>query len=176
MISAAYAAEAGAHAAPFYATAEFYVALAFVVVVGLAFRPVFRAIGAGLDNRATHIKAKLDEARKLREDAQALLADYQRKQRDALQEAEGIIAHAKTEADRLKRDAAAQLDDAIKRREQQAIDRIAQAEQQALAEVRNQAVDIAMAATAKLIADKMDAAKQNALIDGAIKDLPNRLH
>ena len=78
-------------------------AAAFVVVVGLAFRPVLRAIVAGLDTRAAQIKAKLDEARKLREDAQALLADYQRKQRDALQEAAAIVAHAEQEAERLKR-------------------------------------------------------------------------
>lgn len=175
MISAAYAADA-AHHGPFYAQAEFWVAAAFVLVVGLAFRPVARAIVAGLDARASQIRSKLDEARKLREDAQALLADYQRKQRDALQEAASIVAHAEQEAERMKRNAAAALEDAVKRREQQALDRIAQAEQAALAEVRNLAVDIAIKSAGKLIAEQMAGDRANALIDDAIKGVAQKLH
>ncbi|MFA7428864.1 MAG: F0F1 ATP synthase subunit B [Rhodospirillaceae bacterium] len=176
MISAAYAAEAGAHAAPFYATPEFYVAAAFILVVALAYRPVMRAVTAGLDTRAGQIKGKLDEARRLREDAQALLAEYQRKQRDALQEAESILTHAREEAARLKTEAEAGLEASIARREQQAVDRIAQAEAQAVAEVRNLAVDIAIGAAGKLVAGQMTAERANGLIDGAIKDLPTKLH
>lgn len=176
MISAAYAAEAGAHAAPFYATAEFWVGAAFVLVIALAFRPVMRAVAAGLDTRAGQIKSKLDEARRLREDAQALLAEYQRKQRDALAEAESIMAHAREEAARLKAESEKALEESIARREKQAVDRIAQAEAQAVAEVRNLAVDIAISAAGKLVAQQMNAQKANALIDGAIKDLPGKLH
>jgi F-type H+-transporting ATPase subunit b len=177
MISAAYAAETGAgHAAPFYATPEFYVAAAFILVVALAYRPVMRAITAGLDTRSGQIKGKLDEARRLREDAQALLAEYQRKQRDALQEAEAILTHAREEAARLKTEAEAGLEASIARREQQAVDRIAQAEAQAVAEVRNLAVDIAIGAAGTLVAGQMTAERANGLIDGAIKDLPTKLH
>lgn len=178
MISAAFASAAGeaAHHGPFYAQAEFWVAAAFVVVVGLAIRPVLRAVFAGLDTRAAQIKAKLDEARKLREDAQALLADYQRKQRDALQEAAAIVAHAEQEVERLKRTSAEALEEAVKRREQQALDRIAQAEQAALAEVRNLAVDIAVKTAGKLIADNLAADKAGALIDNAIKAVGQKLH
>lgn len=175
MISAAYAADA-AHHGPFYAQPEFWVAMAFVLVVGLAFRPVARAVVTALDARATQIKGKIDEARKLREDAQTLLADYQRRQRDAMQEAASIIAHAEQEAERLKREAAQSLEEAIKRREQQAVDRINQAEQAALAQVRNLAVDIAIKSAGKLIADQMSAEKGNALIDDAIKGVAQKLH
>jgi len=176
MISAAYAAEGSAHAVPFYADPTFWVAMAFIVVVGLAIRPVLRAVTAGLDSRAEGIKSKLDEARRLREDAQALLAEYQRKQRDALQEAEGIVAHARSEAERMKKEAKAQLEASVKRREQQAQQRIEQAEQQAIAQVRNLAVDIAMQATAKVISERMTAEKANALIDESIQILPEKLH
>ncbi|MGC2856711.1 F0F1 ATP synthase subunit B [Novispirillum sp. DQ9] len=176
MISAAYAADASGHAAPFYATPEFWVAAAFVLVVGLAFRPVMRAVTAGLDTRANQIKSKLDEARRLREDSQALLAEYQRKQRDALAEAESIMTHAREEAARLKADAEKALEQSIARREKQAVDRIAQAEAQAIAEVRNLAVDLAIAAAGKLVAQQLTAPKADALIDGAIRDLPGKLH
>ncbi len=177
MISAAYAVETGViHSEPFYATPEFWVAAGFVLVIALAYRPVMRAVTAGLDTRAGQIKGKLDEARRLREDAQALLAEYQRKQRDALQEADAILTHAREEANRLKVEAEKSLEESVQRREKQAIDRIAQAEVQAIAEVRNLAVDIAIGAAGRLVADQMSAQKANALIDGAIKDLPTKLH
>ena len=74
MISVAYAADAAHHAGPFYAEPAFWVGIAFFLVVGLAFRPVVRALGAGLDARAAKIKARLDEAARLREEAQEMLA------------------------------------------------------------------------------------------------------
>lgn len=159
-----------------FSTPDFWVAVAFVVVIGFAYKPVSRAMTAGLDSRSTQIKGKLDEARRLREDAQALLAEYQRKQRDALQEAEAVLAHAREEAARLKVEAEKSLEHAVARRQQQAVDRIAQAEAQAIAEVRHMAVDIAITAAGHLIADKMSPQKGNALIEGAIKDLPGKLH
>jgi F-type H+-transporting ATPase subunit b len=182
MISAAHAQEAAHQAAeavhhgPFYATAEFWVGVAFVVVVALAFRPVFRAIAAGLDARGEQIRGKLDEARKLREDAQAMLADYQRKQRDAMREADAIVAHAQAEAERAAKQAAADLEASVARREQQALDRVRQAEAQALAEVRNMAVDIAVTAAARLVSEKVTADIADAMIDDSIKALPEKLH
>lgn len=179
MFSAAYASEAAQAAAahgPFYASAEFWVSVAFVVVVGLAARPVFRAIAAGLDARGAKIKSQLEEVRKLREDAQALLAEYQRKQRDALQEAEGIIAHAKAEAERLRGEAKADLEHQVARRQQQALDRIAQAEAQAISEVRVMAINVAMSAAGSLIAEKLPASRADGLIDEAIGDLAGKLH
>lgn len=176
MISAAYAATDAATSPAFYATPDFWVLIAFLVVIGFAWKPLSRAIGAGLDSRANQIKGKLDEARRLREEAQALLAEYQRKQRDALSEAEAILGHAREEAARLKAEAERNLEESVRRRQQQAVDRIAQAETQAVAEVRNLAVDIAIRASGQLIASSMSPQKSNALIDGAIKDLPGKLH
>lgn len=180
-ISSAFAAAAehgaeAAHHGPFYTEAEFWVAVGFFLVVALVARKVYRAISAGLDVRADKIKARIEESIRLREDAQEMLATYERKQRDALKEAEDIIAHAKAEALRLQEQAARDLDEAVKRREKQAMDRISQAETQALAEVRNMAVDIAVAATRKLISDNMSAQQSALLVDQAINDLPSKLH
>lgn len=180
MISTAFAATAeqaaGAAHGPWYAAPELYVAIAFFAVVGFAAKPVFRGIVTALDMRRDKIKNRLDEAHRLREDAQEMLATYQRKQRDAMKEADEIIAHAKAEAQRMAEQAARDLEEIVKRREQQAMDRIAQAEAEALKEVRNLAVDIAMAATRQLIADNLGAKQGSALVDQAIKDLPGKLH
>ncbi|HSV29188.1 MAG TPA: F0F1 ATP synthase subunit B [Candidatus Omnitrophota bacterium] len=177
MISTAFAATADAHAAvPFYADAAFWVGVSFVMVVVMAFKPVSRALGAGLDARAAKIKARLDEAHKLREDAQEMLATYQRKQRDAMKEAEDIIAHAKAEAERLSAQAAKDLDEQLKRREAQAMDRIAQAEAQALKEVQNLAVDVAIGAARQVLADNISGAQAAALLDASIQDLPKKFH
>ena len=98
LISAAYASdavhEAGRAALPFWQAPEFLVAIAFFVMMFFAFKPVSRAIASALDLRAEKIKSKLDEAQKLREDAQEMLARYQRRQAQALKEAEEIVALA----------------------------------------------------------------------------------
>ena len=119
----------------------------------------------------------MEEAQRLREEAQAALANFQRRQRDALGEAEEIIAHAKVEADRLRDHAAAEeLEETLKRREAMAMDRIAQAESAATAEVRGVAVDVAIAAAREVIGTQLDKSKADSLVDESIKDLPNRLH
>jgi F-type H+-transporting ATPase subunit b len=155
---------------------EFWILVAFVIVIVLLWKPAGRAVTKGLDDRAEKIRLDLDRAAKLHTDAKALLAEYQQKQRDALKEAEAILAQAKADAERLATQAAADLDASLKRREQMALQRIAQSEQQALAEVRTAAVDIAIAAAGKLLGEKLDAAKQDALIDGAIKELQGKLN
>ena len=155
---------------------EFWVALVFVAVVAMFYKPVMRAVGAALDGRSAKIRAQIEEARKLREEAQALLSEYQRKQRDAMAEAEKIISTARTEAARLKAEAEKDLEFSIERRKQQALDRIAQSEAQALAAVRNTAVDVALAAAEKLIKESLDPSKKSALADKAIAELPARLN
>ena len=155
---------------------EFWVAVAFViVVVGVGYK-VAPSIAKALDDRAARIKAELDEAQRLREDAQRTLAEYQRKQRDALKEAEAIIAQAKSEAERIGKQAIADLEAAIERRTRQAEEKIAQEQQKALAEVRGAAVDIAIAAARQIIAQQLDAQAGGALIDRAIAALPQQLH
>jgi F-type H+-transporting ATPase subunit b len=122
------------------------------------------------------IRSDLEKAAKLREEAQALFAEYQKKQRDALKDAEAIVAAAKAEAEALSKQAVADLEASLKRREQLALQRIAQAEVQATADVRAAAVDLAMAATRKILTDKLDAGRQDALVDAAIKELPSKLN
>lgn len=154
----------------------FWVLVSFVIFVALVWKPAGRMISQGLDERAEKIRADLDKAAKLREEAQALLAEYQKKQRDALKDAEAIIAAAKAEAEALSKQAAVDLEISLKRREQLALQRIAQAETQALTDVRAAAVDLAMQATRKILADKLDSGRQDALIDEAIKGLPTTLN
>lgn len=156
----------------------FWVAVSFVIFIGLAIKPlaVHRQLASALDKRGERIGKEIEEAEALREEAQKLLADYKRKQRDAVKEAEEIIAHAKAEAARLREQAQRDLEASLQRREQAAMDKIAQAEAQALTEIRNQAVDVALAATARLIADSLDQAKAASLVDEAIGELPGKLN
>lgn len=155
---------------------EFWVAIAFVIAVaGVVWKSAPLVTGA-LDERAARIKTELDEAQRLREDAQRTLADYQRKQRDALKEAEQIMALAKGEAERAAAQAARDLEAALQRRQSLALERIALAEAKARAEVRDTAVDIAIAAVRQMLAEQLDAQRKNKLIDDAIAELPQLLN
>jgi F-type H+-transporting ATPase subunit b len=155
---------------------EIWVAIAFVIFIVLAGKPIVRGIGKMLDERAAKIRKDLSEAEKLRDEAEKLLAEYQRRQRQALKEAEGILAHAKDEAERIRRDAVATIDAALKRRERQAMEKIAQAEAQAVAEVRNQAVDLAILGAQKALTTSLDGDRAAGLIDQSIAEMERRLH
>ena len=173
---AAYAADALHHAEPFYMQPEFWVSAAFILVIAGIFRPVSRGIAAGLDMRAEKIRLKIEEAEKLKEEAQKLLDSYRRKQQEAMREAEDIIAHAKAESQRLAEQAAKDLAEALKRREQQALDRIQQAESQALTEVRTATINVAFAAAQQLIAQGLSGDQAKLITDQAIKDLQSKMH
>jgi F-type H+-transporting ATPase subunit b len=155
---------------------EFWVAIAFVIFMALVWKKAATAIGSMLDARAEKIRAELDEAQRLREDAQATLAAYQKRQADALKESEAIVAHAREEAERIRAQSTTDLAGALKRRETQAMDRIAQAEAQAIAEVRNLTVDIAIAASRQLLSQGIQPAQADKLIEASIADLPRHLH
>ena len=155
---------------------ETWVAIAFIIFVVLAGKPLVRGIGKTLDARASRIKAELDEARALRDEAQKLLADYQKKQQEAMRDAEAIVRQARGEAERLKTEAAANLDAAFARREKMAMDKIAQAEAQAIADVRNHAIDVAVAAAEQLLKSRTDAQRGERLIDSAIAELERKLN
>ena len=157
-------------------SAEFWVLIAFLILVGALFKKVSAALTGGLDARAARIKSHLDEAEKLREDAQSLLAEYQRKQHAAAEEAGGIVAQAKAESERIREQTAADLEQALKRREQQALDKIAQAEAAAIEEIREKAVDMAIDATARLLEKKMAGKAGEQSVADAIKDIPGKLH
>jgi F-type H+-transporting ATPase subunit b len=154
----------------------FWVAVGFILFAVLVGPKLVKVITAALDERSAKIAAELERAVKLREEAQNLLAQFQRKHRDAMKEADEIITHAKDEAERLAKQAQIDLEATVKRREQLAVQNIAQAEAQAMQEVRTLAVDVAIAATAKLLTEKLDGARTDALIDNAIKELPSKLN
>ena len=156
--------------------AEFWVAVAFVILVASVWKPLKRAFADGLDARAAKIRAELEEARHLADEAAALLADYRTKEGKALGEAEEILRQAAAEAERGRQAGASELKASLERRERQALERIAQAETKALAEVRALSVELALAATRRLIRDNLDAPRAAGLIDQAIAELPQRLH
>lgn len=154
----------------------FWVAVALVLFIALIAKPVGKMASKGLDDRAEKIKSELDEAERLRVEAQDLLAQYQRKQRDAASEAQAIIDAAKEEAERLDKEGRARIQASLERREKLAMDRIEMAEQQAIERVRARAIEVAIAAAETVLSASMTADKSNALVDDAIKDLPTRLH
>ena len=177
LISAALAASGSeAHSQPLLAQPEFWLTIAFAIFVIAVAKPLGGKIAAALDSRSKLIAREIEEAGKLRDEAQTLLASYQRRSRDAIKEAEQILTNAKIEAQRIQDEASANLEASLKRREQLALDKIAQAEARAVEDVRNAAVDVALAATRQLIEQNLDAAKSTALVEDAIKDLPKRLH
>lgn len=160
-----------------YLPSEVWLLLALVVLFALVFKTAKKTVIGGLDARRDRIKNELEEARALHEEAKTALADMQRKQRDALKDAEEIIVHARTEAGRLHEQSLKQLDEQLARRERLAHERIAQAEAAAIAAVRNDAVRIAIDATEAVLTEQM-AQKSNAnpVLDKAISDLGNRLN
>ncbi len=153
-----------------------WVAVGFVILVAAVFKPASKALTGMLDGRADAIRKSLDEAASLREEAQQLLAEYQRKQRDAVRETEDMLVRAREEASRISREGSEKLEEALKRREQLALEKIAQAEADALREVRSISVEVAIAATRELIAGKLDESKAGALVDESISALSARLH
>lgn len=157
--------------------AEFWVAVAFVIFFAiLGYMGVHRLVLDALDQRGARIKAELDEARRLRNEAENLLAAYQRKQREAEGEAEAIIANARAEAERLAAEAKARTEDFVARRTQMAEMKIAQAEAQALADVRAAAADAAVAAAEKILAETTKGKVADDLIAQGIRDLRAKLN
>ena len=150
--------------------------LSLIVVVGLIVWGGKDAIVGSLDKRAERIRKELDEAQTLREEAQKTLEQYKRRQREATEEAQAILEHAKDEASRLRQQAEADLKDSLARREQQAMEKIAQAEAQALAEVRGRAVDVAIAAAGRLITESLDEAKSGDVMARSIEEVREKLN
>src|SRR3984957_5698690 len=160
---------------PLFHEAEFWVLVAAVVFVALVGRKVGGLVTGGLDARAARIRAELDEAQRLREEAERLVASYRAKQQEAAAEAEAIVAHAKAEAERVAAQSAGDLEVALEDRQRMAEERIAQAEAKALGEVRAAAIGVAIAAARDVIAAEIDERRGSALIDQAIVTLPQRL-
>jgi F-type H+-transporting ATPase subunit b len=157
--------------------AEFWVAVAFVIfVAGLGYLGVHKMVAKSLDDRAANIKAELDEARRLKDEAAALLAEYQRKRQQAEGDAQEIIAGAKAEADRLAVEAKAKIEEFVARRTKMAETKIAQAEAQATADVRAAAADAAIAAAEKILTAETKGKLAGDLIAKGIEDVRQKLN
>jgi F-type H+-transporting ATPase subunit b len=159
------------------AMAEFWVAVAFVAfLLILAYYKVPALIAKALDDRADAIRKELDEARRLREEAQSLLADYQRKHRNAGQEAEAIVEQARREAEAFSAETRKALAETVERRRRQAEEKIARAEAQAVEDVRAAAVDMAIAAAERILREKAAGPGGASLIDESIRTIKGRLN
>jgi F-type H+-transporting ATPase subunit b len=156
---------------------EFWVAVGFVMVIALlVWKGVPGMVGKMLDQRAAVITAELEEARRLRTEAAALLADYQKRAAGAEAEARSIVAAATEEAAQFAKESRTALEAQIARRAAAAQDKIAQAEAQALNEIRGLAADTAVNAARKLIAERLDESRAKTLISDSIKGLGEKLN
>lgn len=154
---------------------SFWVAVAFVLFFAVFGRRLWVFLTDRLDRRSQAVREEIEEAVKLREEAQALLASHQRRQRDAAGEAEALIAAAREEAARIAADSEARAAEQLARRERLAREEIARLEARAVAEVRAAAVDSVIAAAGRAIAAELDAAGDRALVDRAAAELESRL-
>lgn len=157
--------------------ASFWALVALILFFALvAYLKVPGMVTKALDDRADKIKGDLEEARKLREEAQQLLAEYQRKRKDAESEASEIVAAAKREADALRDEAERKTADYVTRRTAQAEQKIAQAESQALAEVKSSAVDLALEAARDIISSKVGGKTSTDMFKQSLKEVKARMN
>jgi F-type H+-transporting ATPase subunit b len=155
----------------FLADPRSWVAAAFVIFLVLFGRRLWQALAGMLDKRTESVRAELDEAGRLRREAEAMLADATRQREAAIDEARALLDGARAEAQRLSREAADDARAAARRREKMAVDRIAAAEKAAVDEVRITAADVACVAAARVIREGLTPEGDAALIDHAITGL-----
>jgi F-type H+-transporting ATPase subunit b len=160
-----------------FAAPELWVLVSFVLFVALlVYYKIPNKVAKALDDRAGRIHAELEEARRLREEAQTILADYQRKQRDAEKEAEDIIAMARREARFYAEESRKALNESLQRRVKLAEEKIARAEEQAVQDIRSRSVNAAVAAAEVLIARELKGKSAEDLVDKSIRDVAAKLN
>ncbi|TDR94556.1 ATP F0F1 synthase subunit B [Enterovirga rhinocerotis] len=160
-----------------FATPDFWVAVSFFAFLGLVWKAGgFRMIIGALDKRGERIRHELDEAKRLREEAAALLADYQKKRGEAEKEAEEIVSNARSEAERVARDASERLADFVQRRTAAAETRIAQAEAKATQDVRDAATEAAIKASETVLRDQLRGDGSRELLERSLGEVRTKLH
>ena len=156
---------------------EFWVAVAFVILMGLfAYLGIHRTVLQTLDRRGERIKAELDDARRLKDEAAKLLAEYEARRASAEREAEDIIANARAEAERIAGEAKAKMEDFVARRTKTAESKIALAEARALADVRAAAADAAVAAASTILSQSVKGEKADELLAKGIAEVRAKLN
>jgi F-type H+-transporting ATPase subunit b len=149
--------------------------VALIILIALIYRPLSRIIVGALDGHAVKVRAELDEAKHLREEAQSLLAGYQRQLVSGEGQARAIVEHARAETERQIERHHAELEASLKRRTEQVIGRIAQEEARALQELRAYAATLAIRTTERLLRERVDGPHAQALLDGAIEQVGRKL-
>lgn len=162
---------------PFYSDPTFWVAGSFTVFVGaIVVKGGLKKIGEMLDEKGKKIAAQIEEAKSLRDEAEALLTEYQRRQRDGEKEAAEIMARAKEDAGLLVEQAKKEVEDLTRRRTRSAEEKIAQAEIAAVKSVRSAAIDVAIDATRQVLASELKGDAGKKLVDVSINDIGGKLH
>jgi F-type H+-transporting ATPase subunit b len=157
--------------------AEFWVAVAFVILMGVfAYFGIHRTVLKALDHRSERIKAELDDARRLKEEAAKLLAEYQARHASAEREAEEIIDNARAEAERIASEAKTKMEDFVARRTKTAESKIALAEAQALADVRAAAANAAVAAASTILSQTVKGSVADDLLAKGIDEVRQKLN
>jgi F-type H+-transporting ATPase subunit b len=157
--------------------AETWVAVAFIILLGLfAYMGVHRTVLKALDTRSARIKAELDDARRLKDEAAKVLSEYKTRRLSAEREAEEIIANAKAEAERIATEAKAKMEDFVTRRTKTAESKIALAEAQALADVRAAAADAAVAAASTILSQSVKGQVADDLLTKGIAEVRQKLN
>ncbi len=162
---------------PMFAEPEFWVAVAFVILMGVfAYVGVHKTVLTALDHRSERIKAELDDARRLKDEAAKVLADYKTRRASAEREAEEIITAAKAEAERIATEAKDKMEDFVARRTKTAESKIALAEAQALADVRAAAADAAVAAASTILSQSVKGQVADDLLAKGIDEVRQKLN
>jgi F-type H+-transporting ATPase subunit b len=154
---------------------EIWLLVSLAILIAVVWKPVSRAIVGSLDGHAAKVRAELDGAKRLREEAQSLLAEHKRQLAAGQDHARSISEQAHREAERQAERHRAELEASLARRTEQALGRIAQEEARAVQDVRNEAATLAIKTTRRLLADQIDGDHAQALVDRAIDDVGRKL-
>ncbi|MGH6921525.1 MAG: F0F1 ATP synthase subunit B [Geminicoccaceae bacterium] len=154
---------------------EIWLLIALAILIAVIWKPLSRAIVGALDGHAGKVRAELDGAKRLREEAQSLLAEHKRQLAAGQDQAQAISEHARREAQRQAERHRAELEASLARRTEQALGRIAQEEARAIQDVRNQAATLAIRTTRRLLADQVDSDHAQVLVDRAIEEVGRKL-
>lgn len=158
-------------------SAEFWVAVAFLLLMGVfGYFGVHRTILTALDHRRDRIQKELEDARRLKEEAAKLVAEYRARRASAEREAQEIVTSAKAEAERIASEAKAKMEDFVARRTKTAENKIAQAETQAIADVRTAAAEAAVTAATSIMSQSVKGSVADDLIAKGIKDVREKLN
>jgi F-type H+-transporting ATPase subunit b len=154
---------------------ELLLLVALIILIAIIYKPLSRIVLGALDGHAAKVRSELEQAKRLREEAQGLLAEQQRKVAAGKDQAQAIVEQARAEAERQTRRHQVELEATLQRRTEQAMDRIAREEQRALQEVRTRAATLAIRTTERLLAEQLDGQRAQALLDDAIGEVGRKL-